>query len=99
MPCRCLPTDSADASQQTQAFADDAGDIQSRRRVLLIVENDMNFAHFLFDMAHEHGFKALVARAAPRPSPMARELKPAAITLDINLPDIDGWRVLASPEG
>src|SRR6185369_241668 len=24
----------------------------------------------------------------------ARELKPAAVTLDINLPDIDGWRVL-----
>jgi CheY-like chemotaxis protein len=25
---------------------------------------------------------------------MAREFKPAAITLDINLPDMDGWRIL-----
>ena len=62
--------------------------------MLLIVENDVNFARFLLETAHEHGFKAAVATRGAVAIGMARELKPAAITLDINLPDIDGWHVL-----
>jgi len=75
-------------------FADDSNSIRSGDKVLLIVENDNNFAHFLFDMAHEQGYKAIVTARGAQAIARARELKPAAITLDINLPDIDGWRVL-----
>ena len=53
----------------------------------------MNFAHFLLDLAHEHGFKAIVTPRRRR-HPARREKQPHAITLDMNLPDIDGWRVL-----
>jgi HAMP domain-containing protein/signal transduction histidine kinase/CheY-like chemotaxis protein len=82
-------------SEPTQpGFQDDAGNIGPEDKVLLIVENDINFAHFLFDMAHEQGFKALVAQRGAAALVMARESKPHAITLDINLPDIDGWRIL-----
>src|SRR6185295_18093199 len=45
-------------------------------------------------MAHENGFKALVTPRGASAISIARQLQPAAITLDINLPDIDGWRVL-----
>ena len=45
-------------------------------------------------MAHENGFKAVVAARGAAALQAARELQPHAITLDINLPDIDGWRVL-----
>jgi signal transduction histidine kinase/HAMP domain-containing protein/DNA-binding response OmpR family regulator len=80
-------------SSATQ-FADDSDRINEGDKVLLIVENDNNFAHFLFDLAHERGYKAVVAGRGAIAIAKARELKPAAITLDINLPDIDGWRVL-----
>jgi len=30
---------------------------------------------------------------------LAHELHPAAITLDINMPDLDGWTVLAALKG
>jgi len=76
------------------AFYDDSAKIRESDKVLLIVENDNNFAHFLFDMAHERGFKAVVSARGADAIKRARDLKPAAITLDINLPDIDGWRVL-----
>jgi HAMP domain-containing protein/signal transduction histidine kinase/DNA-binding response OmpR family regulator len=75
-------------------FLDDSGNIGGDDRVVLIVENDANFAHFLFDLAHEHGMKALVTPRGSAAITMARELRPEVITLDINLPDIDGWRVL-----
>ena len=73
---------------------DDSGDIQSGDRVVLVVENDANFAKVLLDVAHEHGLKAVVVSRGSAALSTARELKPHAVTLDINLPDIDGWRVL-----
>ncbi|HWE03698.1 MAG TPA: HAMP domain-containing protein [Tepidisphaeraceae bacterium] len=75
-------------------FLDDRGTIQPDDRVLLIVENEANFARFLFETAHEHGFKALVAARGSTALTMVHDYKPQAITLDINLPDIDGWRIL-----
>ena len=65
-----------------------------QRPTILIVEDDSNYARILVDAAHEKGFKAIVTpRGAPALS-MAREMKPDGITLDINLPDDDGWHVL-----
>src|SRR5204863_910344 len=55
---------------------------------------DINFARYLLDLARENGFKAIVATRGAAALKLAREIGPAAITLDINLPDIDGWRVL-----
>ena len=75
-------------------IGDDSGDIQDGDRILLIVENDTTFARFLLEMGHENGFKAVIATRGAQALQLARELRPDAITLDINLPDIDGWRVL-----
>jgi signal transduction histidine kinase/CheY-like chemotaxis protein len=73
---------------------DDRDNLQPDDRVLLIVENDLSFASFLLDTAREKGFKGLVTSQGASALTMAREYKPHAITLDISLPDIDGWRVL-----
>jgi HAMP domain-containing protein/signal transduction histidine kinase/DNA-binding response OmpR family regulator len=75
-------------------LGDDRDNIQSGDCVLLIVENDHRFARFLLDTAREKGFKGLVTSLGAAALVMAREYKPNAITLDISLPDIDGWRVL-----
>ena len=63
-------------------------------RVLLIVENDLNFARFMLETAREKGFKGLVTSLGAAALAMTRDYKPDAVTLDICLPDIDGWRVL-----
>jgi HAMP domain-containing protein/signal transduction histidine kinase/CheY-like chemotaxis protein len=76
------------------AFDDDSGNILDGDRVLLVVENESTFARFLVDVGREHGFKVLVSTHGTTALQIAREIKPTAITLDINLPDIDGWRIL-----
>ncbi len=75
-------------------LSDDTSNLLPGEKCLLIVENDTNFARYLLEVVHEHGFKAAIATRGAVAIGMARELKPAAITLDINLPDIDGWHVL-----
>ncbi len=73
---------------------DDRNEIRPGDRVLLIVENDRAFARFLLETAHDQGFKGLVTSLGATALALSREYLPDAITLDIHLPDIDGWRVL-----
>jgi len=73
---------------------DDRDRIQQGDRVLLIVENDPNFARVLLHMAREQGFKGLVAPGGHSALALAQQFPPDAITLDIRLPDMDGWKVL-----
>ncbi|WP_437206686.1 HAMP domain-containing protein [Planctomicrobium sp. SH664] len=73
--------------------ADDRESIEADDRTLLIVDNDESFARMLAESAREKGFKVIVATRGATALALAKEYQPDAITLDIRLPDIDGWRV------
>src|SRR4029077_11293764 len=73
---------------------DDRNVIQPNDSVVLVIEDDITFARILVDLAHEHGLKALAALRGSSAMTLAREFKPGAITLDINLPDMAGWAIL-----
>jgi len=79
--------------------ADDRSDIGLEDRVVVVIENDENFSRFLVDVAHEHGFKGLIASTGAEGIALAHQFKVDAITLDIQLPVIDGWRVLERLKG
>jgi HAMP domain-containing protein/CheY-like chemotaxis protein/signal transduction histidine kinase len=73
---------------------DDINNIQDGEALLLIIEDDEKFARTLLDMAHEKGFKAIIALNGESGIALARKYQPDAITLDIKLPTINGWNVL-----
>jgi hypothetical protein len=79
---------------EAEMVKDDRAIIEVGERVVLIVEDDPAFANILLDLAHEKGFKGLVAMRGETALMLARKFKPDAITLDIKLPDRDGWTVL-----
>ena len=83
-----------DVGPLVNEYGDDRDEIRPGDRVLLIVENDPGFARFLLDAARDKGFKGLVTARGTAALTLAKDLNPDAITLDIHLPDIDGWRVL-----
>ena len=73
---------------------DDRDKIGPGDHVVLIAEDDVKFAQVLVDTAHAKGFKAVTALEGDTALTLARQLEPDAITLDINLPVLDGWTVL-----
>jgi CheY-like chemotaxis protein/HAMP domain-containing protein/signal transduction histidine kinase len=77
-----------------RAVSDDRSVIEEGDRILLIAEDDPAFAEILLDLARDRGFKGLVAHRADRALALAREYQPTAVTLDLRLPDADGWTIL-----
>ena len=63
-------------------------------RSLLVIEDDPRFAQILQDLATEMGFDCTVAPTAGEGLQSALEHQPAAIVLDVNLPDFSGLGVL-----
>jgi CheY-like chemotaxis protein len=62
--------------------------------VLLIIDDDRNFAGIMRDFAREKRFKVLTAANASDGINLALQAIPSAILLDLHLPDNDGWLVL-----
>jgi len=74
--------------------SDDREQVQPGDRVLLIIENDLSFSNVMLDMAREKGFLGILALDGEEGIELAHEYKPDAITLDIDMPVMDGWSVL-----
>ena len=74
---------------------DDRKNIAAQDKSLLIIEDDPNFLKILRDLSREQGYKCLVAGDGETGLQFAEYYKPSAIILDIGLPGIDGWAVMA----
>ena len=82
------------APMALSASLDDRHAIVAGDRVVLIIEDDAMFASVLLELAREQGFKGLIAMDGASALALAHRYKPHAITLDIGLPDMDGWALL-----
>jgi CheY-like chemotaxis protein len=87
-PVRKVPT------SQLAQVTDDRESIKPVDRTVLIVEDDVAYASLLLDAAHKKGFRGVVSPEGGPALALAKQFKPDAITLDIGLPDVDGWTVL-----
>ncbi len=78
------------------AFADDRSSLSSGDDSILIIEDDDAFARILCDLSRKRGFKALRAADGRGGLELAATYRPTGILLDIALPELDGWAVMAS---
>jgi CheY-like chemotaxis protein len=76
------------------AIPDDREQVEEGDRTVLVIENDQNFAKVLLDMARDKGYKGIVELDGEAGLMAAREFRPDAITLDIDMPGMDGFEVL-----
>jgi CheY-like chemotaxis protein/signal transduction histidine kinase/HAMP domain-containing protein len=78
-----------------EQLADDRLNLEPGDTILLIVEDDPLYARVLIDLARDKGFKVLVAARGAEALDLAKQFQPAAVSLDVFLPDMLGWTVLS----
>lgn len=80
-PAESFDRELALLSSESPAILDDRNEIEEGDRVVLIVEDDLNFARILLDTTHKKGFKGLVATTGNMALALAHKYSPSAITL------------------
>ncbi|HEY7247192.1 MAG TPA: GAF domain-containing protein, partial [Xanthobacteraceae bacterium] len=89
------------AEPQRQARAKPAHPIGagSDEPLILVVDDDATVRELVQRHLERSGFAVVTARGGQEALRLVRELRPAAVTLDIMMPDLDGWTVLAAIKG
>jgi CheY-like chemotaxis protein len=78
-----------------ESIPDDRHTLEPGDSILLIVEDDPHYGGILVDLAHDRGFKVLVANTGAHALELAKQYQPTAVSLDVFLPDMLGWSVLS----
>jgi len=78
-----------------EVIPDDRHELRPGDSILLIVEDDPYYGRVLVDLAHEKGFKVVVANTGAQALELAKQYQPTAVSLDVFLPDMLGWSVLS----
>ncbi|KOS05871.1 histidine kinase [Flavobacterium akiainvivens] len=73
---------------------DDRRDVGETDKVILIVEDDVNFAKTLLEFTRKRGYKGIVSVRGDHALNMALVYKPVGVLLDIQLPIKSGWEVM-----
>ena len=81
------------------AAAADAPNGQGSGPLILVAEDDPAAAELLTRQLVVAGYRVEPVRTGVEAIAKARELRPAAITLDIILPELDGWEVITRLKG
>ena len=65
-----------------------------REPLVVIVEDDKNFANILQDYSRDHGYRSILVNEGTGAFDVIKENQPDAVILDIMLPGKDGWQIL-----
>ncbi|QKJ32612.1 HAMP domain-containing protein [Mucilaginibacter mali] len=82
------------ADSVAMVIDDDRHNITAEDKVLLVVEDDLRFTKILIDKAHNFGLKVVVAITYLEIFDNIIKYNPVAITLDVNMPESNGWKLL-----
>jgi signal transduction histidine kinase/DNA-binding response OmpR family regulator len=98
LPAAPEPGEPAVARREGPATTPCAGARDDGGRVL-VIDDDPTVRDLMTRYLEGQGFRVAVAAGGVEGLRRAREVHPAAITLDVMMPDLDGWTVLAAIKG
>ncbi|HEY7232339.1 MAG TPA: response regulator [Pseudolabrys sp.] len=83
---------------ESKETSESGEDVRSDESVL-VIDDDRTARELIADYLREAGFAVITAAGGREGLKRAKEYHPIAITLDVIMPDIDGWTVLAALRG
>jgi len=94
-----LPGAEVAQEESPQPTAEDihaSGEVDKARRgsTILVIDDDAEACEIIRRFLEKDGFNVVTALSGEDGLRLAHQLKPAAITLDVMMPDMDGWSVL-----
>jgi len=80
------------------AISADAGSSRhdSQNKSVLVIDDDQTARDLISDHLRQAGFSVITASGGHDGLKKAKEYRPIAITLDVMMPDLDGWNVMAA---
>ncbi len=94
----CIKEKDAQPRGQTSAEQTDLSAIKlntiKENGIILVVDDDYGMRELLAEHLEKLGYHAALAASGEDALSIAQKLKPDAITLDVMMPDMDGWEVL-----
>ena len=89
-----LPIDAQQESKPKQVTYYKPGNKLPGNKEILIVDDDQNIAAQINTYLVDEGYDIIIATSGTEALMLAEKFQPAVITLDIVMPEMDGWEVL-----
>ena len=92
-----LPSGAAATSRSTRDTPETAGAVPGRpqgRNQVLVIDDEDTVRHLMRRLLVREGFDVVTASNGDEGLELARKLRPSLITLDVLMPERDGWSVL-----
>jgi CheY-like chemotaxis protein/HAMP domain-containing protein len=79
---------------QTELFIPEIKSSQLSEKTILVVDDDPKIVNNISEYLSQNGYKTITATSGKEALELAEKHQPLAITLDIIMPEMDGWEVL-----
>jgi signal transduction histidine kinase/DNA-binding response OmpR family regulator len=94
-----LPLAASQADEPAESQIGQMRAVDSGRESVLVIDDDRTARDLISEYLGQAGFLVITAAGGREGLKRAKQDRPAAITLDVIMPDLDGWTVLAALRG
>lgn len=94
-----LPVAQGQAERHGATAAEVATPANPGADCILVIDDDATARELIAEYLRQGGFNVVTATGGQDGLVRAKEVRPAAITLDVMMPDLDGWSVLSALRG
>ena len=75
-------------------IGDDESAVKKHAKTILIIDDEPETCKLISDFLKESGYDTVIATDGRKGIELAEQIKPFAITLDVIMPEMDGWETL-----